>query len=167
MSRRRRAPLEPLSQDVFGRTLCRYCKEEPVQAPYRAFCSYRCCREFRIRRYPEVAKEEYIKAYGDQCVKCKKSEHILYGAWKEAYDRLFGMALDDLLKPFPFFQLDHIRPVIDGGGECGLDNLRLLCRACHGGITARFNHGRAERRRAVGPWQAAQRERSHYKVPLT
>lgn len=167
MSRRRRAPLEPLSQDVFGRTLCRYCRESPVQAPYRAFCSFHCCREFRIRRYPEVAKAEYIKAYGDQCVKCKRSETDLYRRWETAYLALREVAMEHLLLPFPFFQMDHIRPVIDGGGECGLENYRLMCRACHGGITARFNHGRAERRRAVGPWQAAQRERSHYKVPLT
>ena len=166
MSRRRTAPLEPLRQDVFGRTLCRYCQEEPVHAPYRAFCSFHCCREFRIRRYPEVAKEEYIKAYGDHCVKCKKSEHILSAAWKIANDSLYCHALDHLLKPFPFFQLDHIRPVIDGGGECGLEGFRLLCRPCHGGITAQFNHGRAMRKRPEGPWQAAQRARNHYKVTL-
>ncbi|HUW14746.1 MAG TPA: HNH endonuclease signature motif containing protein [Anaerolineae bacterium] len=26
---------------------------------------------------------------------------------------------------------DHIVPVVDGGGACGLDNLRTLCWRCH------------------------------------
>jgi 5-methylcytosine-specific restriction endonuclease McrA len=27
--------------------------------------------------------------------------------------------------------VDHILPVCEGGGLCGLDNLRLLCGTCH------------------------------------
>jgi 5-methylcytosine-specific restriction enzyme A len=30
------------------------------------------------------------------------------------------------------WQADHIIPVAEGGGECGLENLRTLCRPCHG-----------------------------------
>jgi 5-methylcytosine-specific restriction endonuclease McrA len=30
---------------------------------------------------------------------------------------------------------DHIIPVKDGGGQCGLDNLRTLCIKCHKIIT--------------------------------
>jgi 5-methylcytosine-specific restriction protein A len=26
---------------------------------------------------------------------------------------------------------DHIRPVVEGGGECDLENIRTLCLACH------------------------------------
>ncbi|OFW10750.1 MAG: hypothetical protein A3H96_04515 [Acidobacteria bacterium RIFCSPLOWO2_02_FULL_67_36] len=35
----------------------------------------------------------------------------------------------------PLWEADHIVPVADGGGECGLDNYRLLCRACHLAVT--------------------------------
>lgn len=31
---------------------------------------------------------------------------------------------------------DHIVPVAEGGGGCGLENLRTLCRVCHGRVTA-------------------------------
>ncbi len=31
---------------------------------------------------------------------------------------------------------DHIVPVIEGGGECDLDNLRTLCVHCHRVVTA-------------------------------
>jgi 5-methylcytosine-specific restriction endonuclease McrA len=29
------------------------------------------------------------------------------------------------------WEMDHILPVAEGGGACGLDNLRTLCRPCH------------------------------------
>jgi 5-methylcytosine-specific restriction protein A len=29
------------------------------------------------------------------------------------------------------WEADHIVPVVEGGGGCGLENLRTLCRACH------------------------------------
>lgn len=29
------------------------------------------------------------------------------------------------------WQADHIKPVVEGGGSCGLENLRTLCTACH------------------------------------
>lgn len=43
-------------------------------------------------------------------------------------------ALDKLLqhpKEGDFWQADHIIPVAEGGGSCGLDNLRTLCTPCH------------------------------------
>lgn len=30
-----------------------------------------------------------------------------------------------------FWQVDHIRPVYGGGGQCNLDNLQTLCTVCH------------------------------------
>ena len=29
------------------------------------------------------------------------------------------------------WDMDHTKPVVEGGGECGLDNLRTLCVPCH------------------------------------
>jgi hypothetical protein len=34
--------------------------------------------------------------------------------------------------------------VADGGGECALENYRLLCRACHLAVTSRWRAGRVE-----------------------
>jgi 5-methylcytosine-specific restriction endonuclease McrA len=31
---------------------------------------------------------------------------------------------------------DHIVPVVEGGGECGLENMRTLCIWCHQKVTA-------------------------------
>lgn len=46
---------------------------------------------------------------------------------------------------------DHIVPVIEGGGGCGLDNYRTLCVTCHRGETATLATRRAEARRAQRP----------------
>jgi 5-methylcytosine-specific restriction endonuclease McrA len=34
------------------------------------------------------------------------------------------------------WEADHIIPVIEGGGECDLDNIRTLCLRCHRKATA-------------------------------
>jgi 5-methylcytosine-specific restriction endonuclease McrA len=38
----------------------------------------------------------------------------------------------------PRWEADHIIPVADGGGECGLENYRLLCRGCHTAVTSQW-----------------------------
>jgi 5-methylcytosine-specific restriction endonuclease McrA len=48
------------------------------------------------------------------------------------------------------WEMDHIVPVIEGGGSCGLENLRTLCVACHRKETAALAARRAEARKAVG-----------------
>lgn len=30
-----------------------------------------------------------------------------------------------------FWQVDHIKPVYGGGGQCSLENLQTLCTLCH------------------------------------
>jgi 5-methylcytosine-specific restriction endonuclease McrA len=46
--------------------------------------------------------------------------------------------------------MDHIVPVVEGGGDCGLENLRTLCWACHHRETAALAKRRAEKRKANG-----------------
>ena len=45
-----------------------------------------------------------------------------------------------------FWEADHIVPVVEGGGGCGLDNYRTLCRTCHNAETKALR-GRISRRR--------------------
>lgn len=42
---------------------------------------------------------------------------------------------------------DHIVPVAEGGGECDLDNFRILCLDCHRRVTAELRARLAARRR--------------------
>jgi len=43
------------------------------------------------------------------------------------------------------WQADHIVPVVEGGGGCGLDNLRTLCTRCHKTATAGLAKRRSRR----------------------
>lgn len=45
------------------------------------------------------------------------------------------------------WEMDHRIPVIEGGGGCGLENLRTLCWACHKTATAALAARRAKARR--------------------
>lgn len=44
------------------------------------------------------------------------------------------------------WEMDHIVPVVEGGGECGLDGLRTLCLPCHRAETAALRRRLAARR---------------------
>ena len=48
-----------------------------------------------------------------------------------------------------FWQADHMTAVAEGGGECGLGNLRTLCTPCHAKETAalmrRLRHEKASK----------------------
>jgi 5-methylcytosine-specific restriction protein A len=59
------------------------------------------------------------------------------------------------------WEADHILPVVEGGGLCGLDGYRTLCKLCHKKETAALAARRAERRRAKkSPNQATSRRMS-------
>jgi hypothetical protein len=48
--------------------------------------------------------------------------------------RVFLLQLNEMIKnpgEGHFWQVDHIKPVYEGGGQCSLDNLQTLCTICH------------------------------------
>ena len=47
------------------------------------------------------------------------------------------------------WEADHIVPVVEGGGSCGLENIRTLCIPCHRRETAALAGRRAARRRGI------------------
>jgi len=49
------------------------------------------------------------------------------------------------------WQADHIVPVIEGGGECDLQNMRTLCTACHQKATAALRKRMARARIEAKP----------------
>lgn len=80
-----------------------------------------------------------------------KKEH-LYPNRRKRFDRwiqLRRQAREAIVKEYPWvsgvsmWQADHIVPVCEGGGECGLDNLRLLCTPCHKEETKKLAKRRA------------------------
>lgn len=49
--------------------------------------------------------------------------------------RKFAKSLGMPYKRDTWWDADHIIPVIEGGGQCGLENYRTLCVPCHKKVT--------------------------------
>jgi 5-methylcytosine-specific restriction enzyme A len=122
-----------------GRALCRYCGRE-VPKGRQSFCSgekakfvYRtgalltpgagCVHEHCVRSQPRYAR---------QCV------------WARDLGRCAGCGkIATHPNASHEWQADHIVPVVEGGGACGLENYRTLCTGCHRVETAKLRARRA------------------------
>lgn len=116
-----------------GRFLCRRCQTE-VPKGRTTFCSKECVHEWKIRTDPGYLRYATYQRDKGICAKCS----VDTGA-----RRARGTG--------HLWQADHVNPVIEGGGECGLDNVQTLCTACHKQETAALRARMALARRAVKP----------------
>lgn len=112
-----------------GRLLCRWCDVE-VKPPRVTFCSKACVHEHKLRSDPGYVRKQVWKRDHGLCALCQADT---VAQWEE----LTGHKLTARhTKPRGRWQADHIIPVVEGGGECGLENYRTLCTPCHKGVTA-------------------------------
>lgn len=131
--------------------LCRWCEKNVHQfsSKRRTFCSDECVHEYRLRSSPAYMRQQVRKR--DKCI-CSLCGLNCFALAKELR-RLSksGQAhLEEItfktkgLEPVKFlgtkkrslWAADHILPVVEGGGECGLENMRTLCLWCHKKVTA-------------------------------
>jgi 5-methylcytosine-specific restriction endonuclease McrA len=63
------------------------------------------------------------------------------------------------------WEADHIVPVVEGGGECDLSNLRTLCLRCHRMATLGLHLRRAEARQLARIAEHAERELAAVSAP--
>ena len=132
---------------VFGRTDRFYMKEFEAETNLRCYLvtdfsgSMRFSSQFG-------SKIDYARRLGFNAVKAHRewtrakppaTERAARKAWRAARPR---------------WEADHIVPVADGGGECGLENYRLLCRGCHVKVTLAW---RAQRAAAASTTRSAAR----------
>jgi len=130
-----------------GRALCRWCSLE-VPPPKRTFCSEWCVHEWKLRTDPGYLRDCVLKRDRAVCAVCRTDTHEAWLRLKRAR----GQRRADMLAKWNLTKMnrrtlwdaDHIVPVVEGGGECNLSNIRTLCLRCHGQATQALR----ERRRA-------------------
>lgn len=124
-----------LAKGPNGRSLCRRCARE-VPKGRLTFCSAECVREWSIRTNPAFAKARVFERDRGVCASCGRQ---CGGRIARGGHRMIGAD----------WEMDHIVPVCEGGGSCGLENLQTLCRACHKQKSTELARKRAAARRSA------------------
>jgi 5-methylcytosine-specific restriction endonuclease McrA len=146
-----------LPRGAGGRALCRWCGVE-VPKGRRSFCSDACVHEHKLRSDPGYLREQVFQRDFGVCALCATDCDKAYRVFKALLKKAglkpaqfprkverdpgrYG-ALDMFRQQFPWFKpsvspwaADHIVPVVEGGGECGIENIRTLCLGCHAEVT--------------------------------
>ena len=144
--------------DIIKGKACSWCgellqlKQKSSNIVDATYCSYKCAEEGRIRRggiysSARIRSQLFSLEHGVCCL-CGLNANALYqrilslhpaermNALLNAKFKLpkSSTALKRLLhdpKEPDFWQADHVVAVAEGGGGCGIDNLRTLCTTCH------------------------------------
>ena len=121
-----------------GRSLCRWCNLE-VPAGRRTFCSGWCVNEWRLRTNPGHLREQVLERDRGVCALCRidciaelRRLKRLRAERRRAAWAAWGLRPGDRAS---LWDADHIVPVVEGGGECDLSNIRTLCLRCHRMVT--------------------------------
>ncbi|XP_008110843.1 DNA annealing helicase and endonuclease ZRANB3 isoform X1 [Anolis carolinensis] len=147
--------------DNEGNPLCLSCQkpavqvaQSPVSTAWDArFCSHNCQDDFLFRTSQGYLRRKVFEIEHGVCQTCglkaqelflcvrdapkDKRKSLLESSWMS---RLPLTQLNEIiLNPTEglFWQVDHIKPVYSGGGQCSLENLQTLCTVCHKERTAK------------------------------
>lgn len=128
-------------RDNLGRSCCRWCRGL-VTPPRSTFCSAECVHEWKLRTSTGYLRKCVLKRDKGICAVCKVNTRAvtkgfrrpLKNETKEQWKRRVAKVKKQYGIPKhrkTFFDVDHIVPVYEGGGECGLSEVQLLCIRCH------------------------------------
>lgn len=141
------------------------------------YCSRECAEQGRLKRGGMFAssrvREQVFALEGGVCCLCGINAQAVFTRVSALHpaERLNALinadwklpktakALERLLqnpKEGDFWQADHIKAVAEGGGGCGLENLRTLCVPCHSEETEKL---RGRLKLAGGAKQASESDR--------
>lgn len=150
----------PKAEKRDGVWICRWCGGV-CPGGRTGWCSEECVDEYLIRSDASLARRRVEQRDGEICAACGVDAGMLYRErqhYRWHYNRGYPgrhsrqeWNVDRGLKPHheaTLWEADHITPVIEGGGCCGLDNLRTLCIWCHHEDTAELAARRAAKARA-------------------
>ncbi len=128
------ADRESLPRGLGDRALCRWCNLEVPPRRF-TFCSDWCVHEWRLRTNPGYLREQVYARDRGLCGHCAVDTHAAFIDLKRSRGthRLKLLAHWGLrsLRRKTLWDADHIVPVVEGGGECDLSNIRTLCVICH------------------------------------
>ncbi|XP_041822212.1 DNA annealing helicase and endonuclease ZRANB3 [Chelmon rostratus] len=135
------------------------------------FCSHKCQEEFQLRTSQTYMRSRVLEAEQGICQHCGLHAHDLFlkvraappSQRKEMLENtwLAQLSLKQLNEMIrapvegDFWQVDHIRPVYSGGGQCTLDNLQTLCTVCHRARTAQQAKERSQMRKSAAASKVA------------
>ncbi|XP_062042010.1 DNA annealing helicase and endonuclease ZRANB3 isoform X1 [Lepus europaeus] len=127
------------------------------------FCSLKCQEEFWIRSNNSYLRAKVFETEHGVCQLCHVNAQELFLRLRDApksqrknlldstwTSKLPLEQLNEMIRnpgEGHFWQVDHIKPVYGGGGQCSLDNLQTLCTVCHKERTARQAKERSQVRR--------------------
>ncbi|XP_055253553.1 DNA annealing helicase and endonuclease ZRANB3 isoform X1 [Moschus berezovskii] len=157
--------------DNEGNPLCLRCQQPTCQTKQKhkadawdsRFCSLKCQEEFWIRSNNSYLRAKVFEIEHGVCQLCNLNAQELFLRLRDApksqrkslldatwTSKLPLEQLNEMIRnpgEGHFWQVDHIKPVSGGGGQCSLDNLQTLCTVCHRERTARQAKERSQVRR--------------------
>lgn len=104
---------------------------------------------WRLRTDPGYLRERVWRRDRGMCARCGLDTEAFFRSFRllpAARRADLAKRLDIPRRRESFWDADHILPVVEGGGECDLSNLRTLCLWCHGDETARLRRRLGARR---------------------
>ncbi|XP_034464061.1 DNA annealing helicase and endonuclease ZRANB3 isoform X3 [Hippoglossus hippoglossus] len=135
------------------------------------FCSHRCQEEFQLRSSQTYMRSRVLEVEQGVCQLCGLHAHDLFLKVRDApppqrkemlentwLAQLSLKQLNEMIRApveGDFWQVDHIRPVYSGGGQCSLDNLQTLCTVCHRSRTAQQAKERSRIRKSAAASKVA------------
>ncbi|KAG3274388.1 zinc finger RANBP2-type containing 3, transcript variant X2 [Ictidomys tridecemlineatus] len=157
--------------DNEGNPLCLHCQHPTFQTKQECkanawdsrFCSLKCQEEFWIRSDNSYMRAKVFEIEHGVCQLCNVNAQELFLCLRDAplshrknlldatwTSKLPLEQLNEMIrnpKEGHFWQVDHIKPVYKGGGQCTLNNLQTLCTVCHKEKTAKQAKERSQMRR--------------------
>jgi 5-methylcytosine-specific restriction endonuclease McrA len=117
-----------------NRLPCRWCGAE-VAGRRRTFCGDTCVHEWKLRTDPCYLREQVFLRDRGVCAVCGVDTEALRKEKRKLDYRARRQFEKDWGSRRSLWDADHIVPVVEGGGECGLANMRTLCLKCHRMVT--------------------------------
>lgn len=139
----------PFGRDGAGRPLCRYCGDVVV-SPRRSWCSDACVEAAKIAcGWSAVIRDAVFRRDRGVCAVSGVDTEALgiqLRRVQEGWRRVRRWVGDPVVmgglerrgyrRDRTLWEADHVVPVAEGGGGCGLQGYRTLCRPCHVRVTA-------------------------------